>query len=89
MPDTTQSFIESFWAWFAGSGIGMTFLGWFGITTYRRIGKLEKVKADKDDVDEEMKLVHSSLEAISKRVDAGDAATHKRLDRILEIVAKK
>lgn len=89
MPDTTQSFIESFWAWFAGSGIGATFLGWFGVTTYRRIVKLEKTKADKDDVDESFKELKASMESASKKVDDTARATHDRLDKVLLMLVNK
>ena len=88
MPETTN-FIESFWTWVAGSGVGVTFLGWFGFTTYRRIGKLESVKADKVDVDKSVQELKETMESGFKKADATAHATHERLDRVLLMMAKK
>lgn len=72
--------ISEYWEAITGSGIVATTLGYFGVSTVKRIDKLEHGKADRDELTRAMQLIEKNNdEARQSRREL-----HQKLDKTIE-----
>jgi len=89
MPEQSHSILESLWMWFAATGIGATFLGWFGKRQIRRIDMLDDKKANKVDVERSFTLVRDELKDYGDTSQRSLSYISRRVDDILKMMAEK